>query len=70
MPQRDPCALSDINVANSNLMALADLFDMSGEEVPERFTGFKVAIAGTTQRIRSRSVRFRTLVRALLPEPI
>ena len=70
MPQRDPSALSDLDRANSNLMALADLFDMSGEDVPERLAGFKVAIAGTTQRIRSRSVRFRTIFRALLPEPI
>ena len=70
MPERDPSALSDIDMANSNLMALADLFDMSGEDVSERLAGFKVAIAGTTQRIRSRSVRFRTIFRALLPEPI
>ena len=70
MPQRDPHALSDIGVAHSNLMALADVFDMSGDEVPERLAGFKVAIAGTTQRIRSRSVRFRTISRALLPDPI
>ena len=70
MPERDPRALSDISVANSNLMALADLFDVSGDEVPERLTGFKFAIAGTTQRIRSRSVRFRTVFRALLPELI
>ena len=69
-PQMDPRALSDIPVANANLMALADLFDLSADEVPERLTGFKVAIAGTTQRIRSRSVRFRTMFRALLPDPI
>ncbi len=70
MPQWDSSALSDLDRANSNLMALADLFDMSGEDVPERLAGFKVAIAGTTQRIRSRSVRFLTIFRALLPEPI
>ena len=70
MPQIDPRALSDIAFANSNLMALADLFDLSADEVPERLAGFKVAIAGTTQRIRSRSVRFRAMVRALLPDPI
>ena len=70
MPQKDPRALSDIGGAHSNLMALADLFDMSGDEVPERLAGFKIAIAGTTQRIRSRSVRFRTMSRALLPDPI
>ena len=70
MPQRDQNALTDLSLANSNLMVLADLFDMSGEEVPERLTSFKVAIAGTTQRIRSRAVRFQTIFRALFPEPI
>ena len=70
MPERDPNALSDVTVARSNLLALADVFDISGEDVPERLAGFKVAISGTTQRIRSRSVRFRTIYRALLPEPI
>ena len=70
MPPMDTRALSDIAVANSNLMALADLFDLSADEVPKRLAGFKVAIAGTTQRIRSRSVRFRTMFRALLPDPI
>jgi hypothetical protein len=70
LPLRDPRALSDIAVARSNLMALSDLFDVSAEEVPKRLAGFKVAIAGTTQRIRSRSVRFRTIFQALLPGPI
>ena len=70
MPERDPNALSDSTVARANLLALADVFDLSAEDVPERLAGFKVAIAGTTQRIRSRSVRFRTIYRALLPEPI
>ena len=70
MPHRGQCALTDLGVANANLMALADLFDVSGEEVPERLAGFKFAIAGTTQRIRSRAVRFKTIFRALLPDPI
>ncbi len=70
LPQRDRSALSDVNLANSNLMALADLFDVSADQVPERLAGFKVAIAGTTQRIRSRSVRFLTMFRALLPERV
>ena len=70
MPQIDPRALSDIGLAHSNLMTLADLFDMSADEVPQRLASFKVAIAGTTQRIRSRSVRFQTMFRALLPDPI
>ena len=57
-------------MAKANLMALADLFDVTGEEIPERLAGFKFAIAGTTQRIRSRAVRFKTIFRALLSEPI
>ena len=67
MPDRDPRSLTDLGVTNSNLMTLSDLFDASAEDVPERLTSFKVAIAGTTQRIRSRVVRFHTLFRALLP---
>ena len=70
MPPRDPRALTEIGVANSNLMALADLFDISADEVPRRLAGFKVAIAGTTQRIRSRSVRFRAMFQALLPDTV
>ena len=70
LPPKDPRALSDLGVANYNLMALADLFDVSADQVPKRLTGFKVAIAGTTQRIRSRSVRFRTMFQALLPDPV
>ena len=69
-PTRDPRALSDPAAAVQNLLALADLFDMSADEVPERLAPFKVAIAGTTQRIKSRSVRFLTLYRALLPDPV
>ena len=70
LPPKDPRALSDVGVANYNLMALADLFDVSADQVPKRLTGFKVAIAGTTQRIRSRRVRFRTMFQALLPDPV
>lgn len=70
LPERDQRVLDDVIVANNNLMALADLFDVSADQVPERLSKFKVAIAGTTQRIRSRSVRFSTAFRALLPEPI
>ena len=70
LPTRDPHALSDIPAAVGNLLALADKFDVAAEEVPERFRGFKVAIAGTTQRMKSRSERFVTLHKALLPDPI
>lgn len=70
MPERDDHVLTDIGLANSNLLTLSDQFDLSAEEVPERLSGFKVAIAGTTQRMRSRAPRFQTVFRALLPDPI
>ena len=70
LPPRDPRALEDIPAANSNLLFLADIFDLPPEEVPERLTSFKVAIAGTTQRMKSRSERFLTMYQALLPDPV
>ena len=70
LPVRTSSVLGDVSVATSNLLILADIFDVSVDEVPERLAGFKVAIAGTTQRMRSRSVRFLTLYRALMPEPL
>ena len=69
-PTKDPRALSDNSAAVANLLALADVFEMSANEVPERLTSYKVSIAGTTQRIKSRSVRFLTMYRALLPDPL
>ncbi len=70
LPTRDSDVLSDTSAAVTNLLSLADVFEMSAEEVPARLAGFKLAIAGTTQRIRSRSVRFLALYRALLPDPV
>ena len=70
MPPRDPRVLTDIPIARENLLALARIFDTPAGKVRKDLTGFKVAIAGTTQRIRSRSVRFSTIYRALLPDPI
>ena len=69
-PASDPRALEDPDTATTNLLRLADVFDAPVEEVPRRLANFKVAIAGTTQRIKSRSVRFRTLHQALLPDPL
>ncbi|MXY88632.1 MAG: DUF262 domain-containing protein [Dehalococcoidia bacterium] len=69
-PERTELALSDPAVAMQNLLLLADVFDMSADEVPERLKNFKISIAGTTQRIKSRSERFLTIYRALLPEPV
>ena len=70
LPERNKKALSDPSAAATNLLSLSDIFDMSADEVPARLASFKVAISGTTQRIRSRSVRFSTLYRALMPDPI
>ena len=70
LPKRDPRSLSDTAAASENLLALADVFDIYPDDVPERLKSFKVAIAGTTQRIKSRSLRFVTIYRALLPDPI
>ena len=69
-PARETSALTDLDFATANLMRLADIFDKSVDETPDRLKSFKVAIAGTTHRIKSRSVRFRTLYQALLPDPI
>ena len=70
LPERNQRVLSDPSAAATNLLSLSDIFDMSADEVPARLASFKVAIAGTTQRIKSRSVRFLTLYRALLPDPV
>ena len=70
VPTSESPVLSDTSAAIANLLSLADVFEMSGDEVPERLASFRVAIAGTTQRIKSRSVRFLTLYRALLPDPV
>ena len=69
-PTRDPRALSDPSAAITNLLSLADVFEMPADDVPARLASFKVSIAGTTQRIRSRSVRFLTMYQALLPDPM
>ncbi len=68
IPVQDPRALEDVNMALLNLGALADSLDKDSTEVPERFYEFQYASAGTTQRIRSRRVRFQMLYKALLPD--
>ena len=69
LPVRDLLALSDPPAALANLLTLSKMFDTPAEAVPGDLAAFKLAIAGTTQRIRSRSVRFVTLYRTLLPAP-
>ena len=70
LPVRNAMSLEDPAVSVQNLMFLSDMFDLSADEVPDRLKSFKVSIAGTTQRIKSRSVRFVTLYRALGPDPL
>ena len=69
-PSRDERALMDIPAAISNLCMLGGVLDIEPEEVPQRFADFKTASSATTQRIRSRRVRFPMLFKALLPDPI
>ena len=70
MPPKRATALTDIPAATANLGVLADLLVTDAADVPERFKAFKYASAGTTQRIKSRSVRFAMLYRALSPRPL
>jgi len=67
MPAKDPSALIDLDVARANLGMIADVLQLSDEDTPSSFYSFKLASAGSTQRIKSRSVRFAFLYRALLP---
>ena len=67
MPLRDGKALSDLDIAKTNLQTL---LDSDETEFHVRFNAFKLASAGTTQRIRTRKVRFQSLYTALLPESI
>ena len=69
MPPQDPRALEDVSIA-LHLSALADVLERESTEVSERFHEFQYASAGTTQRIRSRRIRFQMLYKALLPVPI
>lgn len=70
LPVRDELALTNLAVARDNLRRLGDVLEEPTEEIPERFYEFKLASAGTTQRIKGRSIRFVYLYKALLPEPI
>ena len=70
MPPRDARALTDVAAAVTNLSVLADVLERDADEIPERFNDFRLASAGSTQRIRSRRVRFQMSYKALLPDPI
>ena len=73
MPLREPRALSDPEITRYNLGLLGEVMESAEESIQEslpRFAAFKMASGGSTQRIRSRRIRFPMLYRALLPEPI
>lgn len=68
LPPREESALSNIPMTQDNLTDLSKILTTKVSDVPEKFFDFKFASAGTTQRIRSRSVRLVFLYRALLPQ--
>ena len=70
MPEKDAHALEDVDLAVQNLTALSDVLEMDQSEVPSRFHQFQLASVGSTQRIRSRRVRFIMSYRALLSEQL
>ena len=70
MPNQDPTALSDMEVAKANLQTLAHILQSPDHSVPSRLFPFRLASAGSTQRIRSRRIRFSLLYKALLPKSI
>ena len=69
-PERDPDALTNLDVVRNNCAKLVDILKQSIDQVPPRFFAFRYASGGTTQRIRSRSQRFVTLYEALLPKEL
>jgi hypothetical protein len=68
MPRRDATALSKPNIAKQNLEILNEVLEAQ-EPVPNMLD-FWTASASSTQRIRSRRVRFPVYWRALLPKPL
>lgn len=69
MPVRDETALSDTEMAQHNLSVLADAMS-DPETAPRSLLRYVDAASGTTQRIKSRSLRFPMIYRALLPTPL
>ena len=70
IPIRDRSALSDMDTARGNLGTLADILQSPDDSIPTHLFSFRLASAGSTQRIRSRRIRFPALYRALLPSSI
>ena len=70
MPRRDSSALSDLDIARANLGTLADVLQSPDDSIPSHLFPFRLASAGSTQRIRGRRIRFSMLYKALLPMQI
>lgn len=70
LPDRDERPFSDVQMIVQNLETLEDVLDAQEDNVHKRFAQFKLASSRTTQRMRSRSVRFLKYYEALLPDPI
>ena len=70
MPHRIPDALSDPHTAIDNLMALSDCLSSPIDEAPIHLYDFRNAASGATTSIASRSVRFQTTYKALMPNRI
>ena len=67
MPGKGQFALSDLDIARANLGTLADILQSPDDSIPSHLFPFRLASAGSTQRIRSRRVRFPALYKALMP---
>lgn len=70
LPKRDPLALSEPDIAVTNLLRLAEIRRTPLDLVPQKFMAFRIASAGTVQRIPSRAARFVQLYKALLPRAL
>ena len=70
MPKRDPRALQDVPLATANLITLSGVLDLDSTDLPDKFQEFRWASSGSTQRIRTRRVRFPMSYAALLPDSL
>ncbi|MBI2331371.1 MAG: DUF262 domain-containing protein [Chloroflexi bacterium] len=68
IPERDPLALSNLEIARNNLNVLAATIDTQNlDAIPANLKDFWKASSSTTQRITSRRIRFPIYYSALLP---
>ena len=68
LPTRSNNALTDAEIVLQNLTKLGGILKLKADDVPRTFFEFCVALAGTTHHMKSRSQRFITFYKALLPE--